>query len=160
MTAIVWISRAFQLFPSCLAFHLPCDYHLSNLVSGRDFGIFDDTSPSLRGKQRATTTPVRQYHRCLFHSNNDNNEDENESELEDTDEPTPFIPTTAQDPRLFLTQRCIQSFMFLLASTRDLHTVGWLDNFTQPITINNYWEDEDSTPNPGVEDAFNENDKK
>lgn len=52
------------------------------------------------------------------------------------------------DLRSFLTQRCIQSFMFLLASTRDLHTVWWLDNFTKPIIINVYdWDvDEEAQP--------------
>ena len=66
---------------------------------------------------------------------------------------------SAQDVRLFLTQRCIQSFMFLLAATRDLHTVWWLDNFVQPITINNYWDD-DVDHKPGAADTFRENDKR
>jgi hypothetical protein len=65
-----------------------------------------------------------------------------------------------QEIRSFLTQRSIQSFMFLLASTRDLHTVQWLDNFTKPVIINNYWEEEDDQVNPGVGDAFRENDKR
>lgn len=65
-----------------------------------------------------------------------------------------------QDIRLFLTQRSIQSFMFLLASTRDLHTVQWLDNFTKPVIINNYWEEEEGGANPGVGDTFRENDKR
>jgi hypothetical protein len=38
------------------------------------------------------------------------------------------------DIRLFLTQCSIQSFMFLLAQTRDLHTIKWLDTFTRPTT--------------------------
>lgn len=63
----------------------------------------------------------------------------------------------AQDVRAFLTQRSIQSFMFLLAATRDLHTVWWLDNFIQPITINNYWDD-DADSKPGSADTFREND--
>lgn len=37
------------------------------------------------------------------------------------------------DFRAFLTQRSIQSFMFLLAQTRDMYTIRWLDNFTQPV---------------------------
>lgn len=65
-----------------------------------------------------------------------------------------------QDLRTYLTQRSIQSFMFLLASTRDLHTVQWLDNFTKPVIINNYWEDNEEGANPGVEDAFRERDKR
>ncbi|KAL9181288.1 hypothetical protein ACHAXT_010093 [Thalassiosira profunda] len=52
------------------------------------------------------------------------------------------LPIAAQDLRSFLTQRCIQSFMYLLAETRDLHTVGWLDRFVRPITVNNYWEED------------------
>jgi hypothetical protein len=68
--------------------------------------------------------------------------------------------TSTQDVRSFLTQRCIQSFMYLLASTRDLHTVAWLDNFTQPITINLYDWDIDEEAKPGSEDTFRENDKR
>ena len=49
--------------------------------------------------------------------------------------------------------------MFLLAATRDLHTVWWLDNFVQPITINNYWDD-DVDHKPGAADTFRENDKR
>ena len=48
--------------------------------------------------------------------------------------------------------------MFLLASTRDLHTVWWLDELVQPITVNNYWE-EDENIKPGAEDTFRENDQ-
>eukprot|EP00804_Cyclotella_cryptica_P019343 CCRYP_006203-RA/>CCRYP_006203-RA protein AED:0.03 eAED:0.03 QI:281/1/1/1/0.4/0.33/6/1869/435 len=71
--------------------------------------------------------------------------------------PSIIVP---QDLRLFLTQRCIQSFMFLLATTRDLHTVRWLDNFTKPVIVNNYWVEEEDAPNPGVEDSFREGDKR
>jgi hypothetical protein len=38
------------------------------------------------------------------------------------------------DIRLFLTQCSIQSFLFLLTQTRDLHTIKWLDTFTRPTT--------------------------
>ena len=31
------------------------------------------------------------------------------------------------DPLIFLTQRAIQSFMYLLASTRDPHTIKWIE---------------------------------
>lgn len=58
-----------------------------------------------------------------------------------------------------ITKNLIISLQFLLASTRDLHTVSWLDNFTQPITINNYW-DEDDDYKPGSEDTFLANDQK
>uniref|UniRef100_A0A7S2UGR7 Uncharacterized protein n=1 Tax=Attheya septentrionalis TaxID=420275 RepID=A0A7S2UGR7_9STRA len=37
------------------------------------------------------------------------------------------------DFRTFLNQCSLQSFMFLLATTRDLHTVRWLDRFTKPV---------------------------
>jgi len=37
------------------------------------------------------------------------------------------------DVRMFLTQRSIQSFLFLLASVNDVHTIKWMDDFTQPI---------------------------
>mmetsp|Transcript_15058 Transcript_15058/g.33594 ORF Transcript_15058/g.33594 Transcript_15058/m.33594 type:complete len:246 (+) Transcript_15058:52-789(+) len=38
------------------------------------------------------------------------------------------------DIRMFLNQRSIQSFMFLLTQTRDPHTIKWLDDFTRPTT--------------------------
>mmetsp|Transcript_5489 Transcript_5489/g.9285 ORF Transcript_5489/g.9285 Transcript_5489/m.9285 type:complete len:448 (-) Transcript_5489:2576-3919(-) len=81
---------------------------------------------------------------------NDNNSTEDDG----------MLSTSTQDVRSFLTQRCIQSFMYLLASTRDLHTVWWLDNFTQPITINLYDWDIDEEAKPGAEDTFRENDKR
>ena len=59
---------------------------------------------------------------------------------------------------ILITKNLIISLQFLLASTRDLHTVSWLDNFTQPITINNYW-DEDDDYKPGSEDTFLANDR-
>lgn len=68
--------------------------------------------------------------------------------------------TAAQDVRLFLTQRCIQSFMFLLAATRDLHTVWWLDDFVQPVTINNYWADDVDLKPMAAADTFRESDKR
>ncbi len=70
--------------------------------------------------------------------------DDNDTKSTEDDE----MSASTQDIRSFVTQRCIQSFMFLLASTRDLHTVWWLDNFTQPITINMYdWDiDEEAKP--------------
>jgi len=62
---------------------------------------------------------------------------------EDSGDDVSIDETSVQDLRSFVTQRCIQSFMFLLASTRDLHTVKWLDSFVQPITLNNYWEEDE-----------------
>jgi len=79
---------------------------------------------------------------------------------EDSDDDDISIDETeVQDLRSFISQRCIQSFMFLLASTRDLHTVKWLDSFVKPITLNNYWEEDDDYK-PGAEDAFLANDKR
>lgn len=40
--------------------------------------------------------------------------------------------TVYNDFPLFLTQCSIQSFLFLLKSMRDPHTVVWMENFTQP----------------------------
>ena len=113
-------------------------------------------------------------------------DDSTEHDDNDVDKDDDTMSASAQDLRSFVTQRCIQSFMFLLASTRDLHTVWWLDNFIQPITINNYdWDldDEDAKPVSlfylqlyqlsvtrfsfkyafyfqGSEDTFRENDKR
>jgi hypothetical protein len=91
--------------------------------------------------------PKLQIHPCThLHSSHESSE--------------PFVDPNPQCLRSFLTHRCLQSFMFLLASTRDLHTVRWLDNMTKPVIINNYWDEDDGNANPGVGDAFREGDKK
>mmetsp|Transcript_3213 Transcript_3213/g.7041 ORF Transcript_3213/g.7041 Transcript_3213/m.7041 type:complete len:445 (+) Transcript_3213:48-1382(+) len=41
--------------------------------------------------------------------------------------------------RTFLNQCCIQSFMFLLRTARDPHTIRWLDNFTSPALSEWAW---------------------
>mmetsp|Transcript_14584 Transcript_14584/g.24788 ORF Transcript_14584/g.24788 Transcript_14584/m.24788 type:complete len:456 (+) Transcript_14584:168-1535(+) len=97
------------------------------------------------------------YHFRLAMISDSSISDDNDNESTKDDE---MLPASVQDLRSFLTQRCIQSFMFLLASTRDLHTVSWLDNFTQPITINLYDWDIDDEAKPGAEDTFRENDKR
>ena len=136
-TIIIWVVTS-----SCLAY-LPSRTHRhSTAVLPPVFGR--SSSPRIGiGKVRAR----RHYLHTLSSSNNDNIGDNASTE------------SSAQDVRLFLTQRTIQSFMFLLASTRDLHTVGWLDRFVQPITINNYW-NEDVAHKPGAGDTFRENDKR
>ena len=78
-----------------------------------------------------------QYTRLAATASNDDDDEHSGDDVISIDE------TTVQDLRSFATQRCIQSFMFLLASTRDLHTVKWLDTFVQPITLNNYWEEDE-----------------
>ena len=97
--------------------------------------------------------PIKQNYYCRrqlhLHLAATNNDEDNEM---------PAADPQVQDLRSFITQRCIQSFMFLLASTRDLHTVWWLDELVQPITVNNYWE-EDENIKPGAEDTFRENDQ-
>ena len=136
-TIIIWVVTS-----SCLAY-LPSRTHRhSTAVLPPVFGR--SSSPRIGiGKVRAR----RHYLHTLSSSNNDNIGDNASTE------------SSAQDVRLFLTQRTIQSFMFLLASTRDLHTVGWLDRFVEPITINNYW-NEDVAHKPGADDTFRENDKR
>lgn len=86
-----------------------------------------------------------QHFKFAMASDNSISGDDNDNKRTEDDE---MLSTSTQDVRSFVTQRCIQSFMFLLASTRDLHTVWWLDNFTQPITINMYdWDiDEEAKP--------------
>jgi len=44
-----------------------------------------------------------------------------------------------EDFRTFLNQCCVQSFMFLLRTNRDPHTIRWLDNFTQPALKDYAW---------------------
>lgn len=94
------------------------------------------------------------YHGLESKANADDSDDSS-----NTNDEYEGVSAEAQDLRLFITQRCIQSFMYLLASTRDLHSVSWLDEFVQPITINNYW-DEDIGHKPGSEDTFRANDEK
>ena len=91
-----------------------------------------------------------QYTRLAATASNDEDSDDDDISIDETE---------VQDLRSFISQRCIQSFMFLLASTRDLHTVKWLDRFVKPITLNNYWEEDDDYK-PGAEDAFLANDKR
>jgi len=133
---LVSITNIWLAVPPCSAFHLPLQRH-SILTQ----------SPSSSFHHRQL------YRRLAASSNTDDSESIDDRAKGDE------IPSGAQDLRLFLTQRCIQSFMYLLSSTHDLHTVSWLDNFTQPITINNYW-DEDDDLKPGAEDTFRENDKR
>lgn len=84
--------------------------------------------------------------------------DSNDVDTPSSYEEPSYMPTTAQDLRQFLNQRTIQSFMYLLSSTRDLHTVAWLDNFTRPIIVNNYWADESRSNSDEI--AYRESDKK
>lgn len=45
------------------------------------------------------------------------------------------------DPKIFLTQRAIQSFIYLLISTRDPHTVKWMEVSNkdgQTVSVNGY----------------------
>ena len=87
--------------------------------------------------------PLRRLSFAMVGDDSSNHDDNDVSQDDDT------MSASAQDLRSFVTQRCIQSFMFLLASTRDLHTVWWLDNFIQPITINNYdWDLDDKDAKP------------
>lgn len=65
------------------------------------------------------------------------------------------------DVRSFLTQRCIQSFMYLLVSTRDVHTVWWLDKVVEPVIVNNYWENEEEYfPGDHGGNTYRENDQR
>jgi len=98
-----------------------------------------------------------QHFRFAMTSDSSISDDDNDNKSTEDDG---MLSASTQDLRSFVTQRCIQSFMFLLASTRDLHTVSWLDNFTQPITINMYDWDIDEEAKPGAEDTFRENDKR
>ncbi|KAL7541842.1 hypothetical protein ACHAXR_011268 [Thalassiosira sp. AJA248-18] len=104
-----------------------------------------------------TQSPSGYFHGHLQHHLDASGSADNDRVLDSNDEDDE-MPAPAQDLRLFVTQRCIQSFMFLLASTRDLHTVWWLDDVVQPITVNNYW-DEDDDYKPGSGDTFRANDK-
>lgn len=132
---IGWASILLFALPLCSAFHLPCHWHSNSALS-------KNALPSI-------FSYVKPLRLAAI------NDDDNGEIIEESEE----FSAAAQDLRLFVTQRCIQSFMFLLASMRDLHTVSWLDSFVQPITINNYWE-EDGDLKPGAGDTFRENDKR
>ena len=67
---------------------------------------------------------------------------------------------SAMDVRSFLTQRCIQSFMYLLVSTRDVHTVWWLDKVVNPVIVNNYWVENEEAFSPGDGGSAYENDQR
>lgn len=143
MTFICWISvsvlawaLAWSAVPAS-AFQLPYSCHLQNSCSSR-----------------------RHLHHNRLHAHYDGDvPSDTRSDDSNDDEDTAVPPVAAQDLRLFLTQRCIQSFMYLLASTRDLHTVCWLDDLVQPVIVNNYW-DEDDDYKPGSGDTFRDNDKR
>ena len=103
------------------------------------------------------STFVRRPHHCLHEGHNLLSSPlAAASGAEDIEEVDP-----AQDLQSFVTQRCIQSFMYLLSETRDLHTVWWLDNFTEPIITNPY-QDENRTSSykPGWGDTFHPNDRR
>lgn len=57
---------------------------------------------------------------------------EDDDDDDDDDDENEFLPV---DFRTFMTQRSIQSFLFLLAQTRDPHTIKWLDGFLQPYLV-------------------------
>jgi len=139
---LFFLSASLWFAVRCSAFHLPCTRQ---------------STVSLPSSPRAFFSGGRCPHRQLGAATDSAGDTEAlDSNRNDDDD----MPEAAQDLRLFVTQRCIQSFMYLLATcTHDLHTVGWLNDFIQPITINNYW-DEDEDLKPGSEDSFRENDKR
>jgi len=127
----------------CSSFHLQlqCHWH---------------SKSSLPKNALSSASSGVKHHLCLATKNDG---DDDNSDVLDKDDEIKEFSAEAQDLRLFVTQRCVQSFMFLLASMRDLHTVSWVDSFVRPITINNYWE-EDNDLKPGADDTFRENDKR
>lgn len=133
--------------PPCSAFHLPCSRQSNCVLPTRSSNPFLSDSRQLEHQRLAMAAAT-------------DSADDDDDEALDSNNGDDEMPDAAQDLRLFLTQRCIQSFMYLLATCmRDLHTVSWLDSFVKPITINNYW-DEDEDLKPGSEDSFLEGDKR
>mmetsp|Transcript_15290 Transcript_15290/g.33158 ORF Transcript_15290/g.33158 Transcript_15290/m.33158 type:complete len:442 (+) Transcript_15290:162-1487(+) len=137
---IGWACILLLALPPCSAFHLPCHRHSNSALP-----LPQNTLPIV-------FSDVKHLHLAA-------KRDDGHGDISDKNEDREEFSAAAQDLRLFVTQRCIQSFMFLLASMRDLHTVSWLDSFVQPITINNYWEEDDDLK-PGAGDTFRENDKR
>jgi len=68
------------------------------------------------------------------HGNNNNNNNNHHRNYEDA----LAHNQRRTDVRIFLTQRAIQSFMFLLVSTRDPHTVNWFEKTYQCNNLNSY----------------------
>lgn len=144
---IVWASILLLGLPPCsYSFHLPLCHRQPNFSLHRRCSL-----PSIifSDGRHLHSTPL-----CAV-----SDADDDDGDLLDENYDSDDFPAAAQDLRLFVTQRCVQAFMFLLSSTRDLHTVWWLDDFVQPITINNYW-DEDDEYKPGAGDTFRESDKR
>ncbi|KAL3756666.1 hypothetical protein ACHAWU_002569 [Discostella pseudostelligera] len=137
-----WVTIIWTVSSPCFAFLSSRHYHRWHAMP----------SITCRPSDADVHARVGRQHVPIVASSSTDNDGGNASSSEATS-------AQAQDIRLFLTQRTIQSFMFLLASTRDLHTVAWLDRFVQPITINNYW-NEDVAHKPGAGDTFRENDKR
>lgn len=51
--------------------------------------------------------------------------------------------------------------MYLLVSTRDVHTVWWLDKVVEPVIVNNYWENEEEYfPGDHGGNTYRENDQR
>ena len=114
---------------------LPCSHAFHSPVGSR---MFSSSSTTV-----SNDWSLHRFRLAMVNEGSDSPDDVN-NDIAKNDEI--LSQASTQDIRSFVTQRCIQSFMFLLASTRDLHTVWWLDNFTQPITINNYfWDSDDDT---------------
>jgi hypothetical protein len=76
-------------------------------------------------------SPRRRFRTYLSSNNNGNNGDINDA---DNDGTTSYwrLPN---DFSLFLTQRSIQSFMFLTSQLRDPETAFWVESFTQPNLV-------------------------
>lgn len=85
---------------------------------------FGGTGGYANRKIRTTRFRTRKQATSLFSSYNDSNNDSTASYWR--------IPN---DFSMFLTQRSIQSFMFLARQLRDPETCYWVENFTQPNLV-------------------------
>lgn len=85
-------------------------------------------SSHYRRTTTSTTTTTSTIHRCGSSSSNDGTKRRR-------DEYQKGMWTTKNDFRTFLNQCTVQSFLFLVRQMRDVQTVAWLEEFTQPTVL-------------------------
>jgi hypothetical protein len=88
---------------------------------------------SLQGRRAATTT-TSTTSICRYGSSSSSS-GSNDGIKRRRDESRKGTWTTKNDFRTFLNQCTVQSFLFLVRQMRDVQTVAWLEEFTQPTVL-------------------------
>eukprot|EP00531_Pseudo-nitzschia_arenysensis_P005077 CAMPEP_0116123338 /NCGR_PEP_ID=MMETSP0329-20121206/4695_1 /TAXON_ID=697910 /ORGANISM="Pseudo-nitzschia arenysensis, Strain B593" /LENGTH=267 /DNA_ID=CAMNT_0003617247 /DNA_START=277 /DNA_END=1077 /DNA_ORIENTATION=+ len=101
------------------------------LLRGEAFGVNSGNNirctRTKRNRNRSPTTAL--------HNTYDNNDNNNYSGDNANDESLGSYWRTPNNFSMFLTQRSIQSFMFLTSQLRDPETCYWVEDFTQPNLV-------------------------